>query len=99
MKGNSTFTESETDKGNLLFLFFNELFALYSIMCIILECVKFLDTKSLKDVISPTDQALAENLKLPLSFFLYKSKRTNCRGCAGCENDSDDVSDNFSLKM
>lgn len=98
MKENSTFTETENDKGNLLLLFFNELFALSSIMCIILESVKFLETKSLKDIISPADQALAENLKLPLSFYLYKSKQTNCKGCAGCEYDSDDVSDNCSLR-
>jgi len=50
--------------------------------------VKFLDVKSLKDVISHEDQVLADNLKLPLTFFLYKSK-SKCKGCVGCENDSD----------
>lgn len=40
-------------------------------------------------MISPADQAIAEDLKLPLSFFLYKSKRTKCKGCVGCESDSD----------
>jgi len=50
--------------------------------------VKTVDTKLLKDIISHDDQVLAENLKLPLAFFLYKSK-SQCKGCAGCENDSD----------
>lgn len=65
------------------------------------ESVKFLDVKSLKDVVSHTDQELAEELKLPLSFFLYKSK-PKCKGCAGCEEDSehkDEVDDeNISSK-
>lgn len=50
--------------------------------------MKILDVKSLKDVVSHDDQLLAEDLKLPLSFFLYKSK-SKCKGCFGCENDSD----------
>lgn len=50
-----------------------------------IDSVKFLDIKSLKDVIPQDDQILAENLKLPLSFFLYKSKPP-CKGCVGCEN-------------
>lgn len=55
-----------------------------------LESVKFLAVKSLKDVVSHDDQILAKDLKLPLSFFLYKSK-PKCKGCVGCEHDSDDV--------
>lgn len=50
--------------------------------------MKLLNVQSLKDVISPDDQILAEDLKLPLSFFLYKSK-SKCKGCSGCEYDSD----------
>lgn len=65
-------------------------------MCIFLESVELLSVQSLKDVISPADQALAENLKLPLSFFLYKTKN-NCKGCVGCEHGSDDVSNDLSL--
>lgn len=53
-----------------------------------IEFVEILDTKLLKNVISRDDQLLAENLKLPLSFFLYKTKPT-CKGCVGCENESD----------
>lgn len=34
---------------------------------------------------SPEDAALAENLQLPSTFFLYKDK-TPCPGCIGCEN-------------
>ncbi|XP_022179674.1 E3 SUMO-protein ligase RanBP2 isoform X2 [Myzus persicae] len=52
------------------------------------ESVKILDVKSLKDVVSHTDQELAEELKLPLAFFLYKSK-PKCKGCVGCEEDSE----------
>jgi hypothetical protein len=55
-----------------------------------LENVKFLDVQLLEDVISHDDQVLAEDLKLPLSFFLYKSK-AKCKGCAGCEKDSEEV--------
>lgn len=51
-----------------------------------IDSVKFLDIKPLKDMISHADQELAEDLKLPLSFFLYKSK-SKCKGCVGCEND------------
>lgn len=54
------------------------------------ESVKILDVKSLKDVVSHTDQELAEELKLPLAFFLYKSK-PKCKGCVGCEEDSENV--------
>ncbi|XP_025423662.1 E3 SUMO-protein ligase RanBP2-like isoform X3 [Sipha flava] len=53
------------------------------------ENVKFLDVQLLEDVISHDDQVLAEDLKLPLSFFLYKSK-AKCKGCAGCEKDSEE---------
>lgn len=49
--------------------------------------MKILDVKPLKDVISHADQGLAEDLKLPLSFFLYKSK-SKCKGCVGCEDDT-----------
>lgn len=52
-----------------------------------IDSVKILDIKPLKDMISQTDQGLAEDLQLPLSFFLYKSK-SKCKGCAGCENDT-----------
>lgn len=54
------------------------------------ESVKFLDVQSLKNVISNADQELAEDLQLPLSFFLYKSK-PKCKGCVGCEQDSETV--------
>ncbi|XP_025408768.1 E3 SUMO-protein ligase RanBP2-like isoform X2 [Sipha flava] len=53
------------------------------------ENVKFLNVQLLKDVISRDDQVLAEDLKLPLSFFLYKSK-PKCKGCVGCEQDSEE---------
>lgn len=52
------------------------------------ESVKILDVKSLKDVVSYDDQVRATDLQLPLSFFLYKSK-PKCKGCVGCEHDSD----------
>uniref|UniRef100_A0A2H8TIT0 E3 SUMO-protein ligase RanBP2 n=1 Tax=Melanaphis sacchari TaxID=742174 RepID=A0A2H8TIT0_9HEMI len=52
------------------------------------ESVKITDVKLLKDMVSDTDQELAKELKLPLSFFLYKSKH-KCKGCIGCEEDSD----------
>lgn len=54
--------------------------------------------QSLTNVIPRSDQVTAEDLKLPLSFFLNKSK-PKCKGCVGCESDSDDVSDNFYLKL
>lgn len=59
------------------------------------DSVKLLDVKPLKDLITQADQKLAEDLKLPLSFFLYKSK-PKCKGCVGCEHNSDVVSVNLS---
>lgn len=58
--------------------------------------MKILDVQLLTNVISPSDQVTAKDLKLPLSFFLYKSK-PQCKGCAGCESDSDDVSVNLKV--
>lgn len=49
-------------------------------------------------MVSHTDQELAEELKLPLSFFLYKSK-DKCKGCVGCEEDSETVSLNIILNF
>lgn len=54
--------------------------------------------QSLTNVIPRSDQVTAEDLKLPLSFFLNKSK-PKCKGCVGCESDSDDVSSNLKLSF
>lgn len=62
-----------------------------------IESVQIVSVRSLREVISPADQALADNLKLPLSFFV--TKKRVCKGCVGCEYDSNDVSLKFIVKL
>lgn len=59
---------------------------------------EFIGMQSLTNVILPSDQVIAKDLKLPLSFFLNKSK-PKCKGCIGCESDSDNVSANLKLNF
>ncbi|XP_050526861.1 uncharacterized protein LOC126897368 isoform X2 [Daktulosphaira vitifoliae] len=51
--------------------------------------IQFIEVIDLKGIIPYEDQIVAENMKLPLSFFLYKLK-PDCKGCIGCYKDNDE---------